>query len=138
MKVFLNTNIVLDLLLQRPGYELSAQILDLQEKGKIHTCVSILTMVNAAYIYRKSVGEAIAVVNLKYLSAFMDILPMDNDMLQKAISMEGPDFEDLFQAVCASTNGCDVIITRNTKDFKGLNAQTPAEFLSQVGKVRKK
>ena len=130
MKVFLDTNIVLDLLLQRPGYEESAKILELQEQGKIRTCASVLTMVNAAYIFRKSVGATLAVVNLRYLSAFLEVLPMDNDMLQKAISMEGPDFEDQFQAVCASTNGCDVIITRNTKDFKGLNAQTPAEFLS--------
>lgn len=130
MKVFLDTNIVLDLLLQRPGYKESAKILELQEQGKIRTCVSVLTIVNAAYIYRKSVGATLVVVNLRYLSAFLEVLPMDNDMLQKAISMEGPDFEDLFQAVCASTNGCDVIITRNTKDFKGLNAQNATEFLS--------
>jgi predicted nucleic acid-binding protein len=130
MKVFLDTNIVLDLLLQRPGYEDSARILELQEQGRICTCASVLTMVNAAYIYRKSVGGTMAVVNLKYLSAFLEVLPMDNNMLQKAIAMEGPDFEDLFQAECASANSCDVIITRNTKDFKGLNAQTPAEFLS--------
>ena len=130
MKVFLDTNIVLDLLLQREGYEESAEILSMQEQGKIQTCVSVLTMVNAAYVYRKTVGEKMTVVNLKYLSAFMEVLPMDNDMLQKAIFLDGPDFEDLYQGVCASENGCDAIVTRNVKHFNGFPAVTPSDFLN--------
>lgn len=141
MKVFLDTNIVLDLLLERDGYAEAAMILQMQEEGKLSVCVSVLTMVNAAYVYRKTVGQRMAVVNLKYLSALMAVLPMDNAMLQQAIYAEGPDFEDLLQGFCAANAGCDFIITRNGKDYapeRSLLSEhvafppvmTPMEFLT--------
>jgi len=141
MKVFLDTNIVLDLLLERDGYAEAASIFQMQEEGMLTVCVSVLTMVNVAYVYRKTVGQRMAVVNLKYLSALMEVLPMDNAMLQQAIYSEGPDFEDILQGICAAKAACDFIITRNRKDFtpgRGLLPQeiayppaiTPLEFLA--------
>ena len=53
MKLFLDTNILLDLLLEREGYERCARLFQLQEEGKCTLAVSILTMVNVAYVYRK-------------------------------------------------------------------------------------
>ncbi len=123
MKVFLDTNIILDLLLQREGWEHSAQIITLQEKGCLQLCVSVLTMVNVAYVYRKTVGESLAVANLKYISALMEVLPMDSVMMDEAIQAGGRDFEDGFQAVAAATAGCDAIVTRNTRDFENLIPQ---------------
>ena len=123
MKIFLDTNIILDLLLERDGWEQAAQILSLQEKGEATLCVSVLTMVNVAYVYRKTVGEDMAVVNLKYLSAFMRVLPMDAAMIEKAILAGGRDFEDTLQAIVAASARCDVIVTRNVKDFEGIKAQ---------------
>ena len=123
MKVFLDTNIILDLLLERDGWRQSAQILSLQERGALTVCVSVLTVVNVAYVYRKTVGEDIAVVNLKYLSSFLEVLPMDAAMLDCAIMAGGRDFEDTLQAIVAATARCDVIVTRNVKDFEGIKAQ---------------
>jgi len=142
MKVFLDTNILLDLLLEREGYVSCGRIFELQEAGKLSICVSVLTMINVAYVYRKTVGQDLATVNLKFLSTMVEVLPMDSDMLQKAIYLKGRDFEDLLQAVCASKGQCDVIITRNTKDYsikKGLLAGvsmprvcTPWQFLEDT------
>ncbi len=123
MKVFLDTNIILDLLLERDGWKQSAKILSLQEEGALTICVSVLTMVNVAYVYRKTVGEDIAVVNLKYLSSFLEVLPMDAAMMEKAILAGGRDFEDTLQAIVAASARCDVIVTRNVKDFEGIKAQ---------------
>ena len=123
MKVFLDTNIILDLLLQREGWELSARILSLHDKGRIRLCVSVLTMVNVAYVYRKTVGEALAVVNIKYISALMDVLPMDAAMMEEAILAGGRNFEDSFQAIAAASAGCDAIVTRNVRDFECLTPQ---------------
>ncbi len=131
MKVFLDTNIILDLLLQREGWKHSAQIITLQEKGCLHLCISVLTMVNVAYVYRKTVGEALAVVNLKYISALMEVLPMDAEMMEEAIQVGGQDFEDSFQAIAAASAGCDAIVTRNIRDFENLAPQAhplPALF----------
>lgn len=142
MKIFLDTNIILDLLLEREGYEDSAVLFQMQEDGELKLFVSILTMVNVSYIYKKTVGEAMAAANLKYLSALVEVLPMDGDQLQLALMMGGRDFEDALQAVCAAEAGCDYIVTRNDRDFR-LRAgavkkyripevTTPAGFLSGV------
>lgn len=128
MKLFLDTNIILDLLLERDGYEWCAQILQLQEEGKCSICVSVLTMVNVAYVYRKTVGQDMAVVNLKYLSSMMEVLPMDGQMLDAAIYKVGKDFEDILQAVCAASSHCDAIITRDVKDFSIKDGLLPSSY----------
>ena len=140
MKVFLDTNIILDLLLEREGWEDSAQIINLQEKGSLQLCVSVLTMANVAYVYKKSVGDALAVANLKYLSVFFEVLPMDGAMMDEAISSRSRDFEDCLQAISAGSAGCDAIITRNTRDYGNMVLKnhtlpsifSPASFLSQI------
>lgn len=140
MTVFLDTNIILDLLLERDGYLPSAEIFRLQDEGKLQICVSAMTMVNVAYVYKKTVGQQMAVANLKYLSALVKVLPLNGDQLQQALMLDGKDFEDTLQAVCAAQGECDCIITRNAKDFtikKGLAKHfilpavyEPAVFLS--------
>lgn len=142
MRVFFDTNIILDLLLERPGFEVSAKDLQLQEEGRISACVSILTMINAAYVYRKTVGQSQATANLKYLSALFEVLPMDSEMMNSALYLDGKDYEDVIQAVCAAAGHCDAIVTHNKKDFrinKGLAAGmdipkvfTPAELLEEL------
>lgn len=139
MKVFLDTNILLDLLLERDGFEASADLFDLCEKKSFSLSVSVLTMINAAFVYKKTVGQNLAIVNLKYLSSLLEVLPMNNEMLQTALLMSSKDFEDTFQAVCAREGQCDCIVTRNPKDFnikKGLTKKpalpkiyTPLEFI---------
>ena len=118
MKVFLDTNIILDLLLEREGYGYSAALFQMQEEGRLTLCVSVLTMVNVAYVYRKTVGQDRAVANLKYLSSLVEVLPVNGAQLQQALLMEGPDFEDTLQAACAAEAGCDCLVTRNVKDFR--------------------
>jgi hypothetical protein len=81
-----------------------------------------------------------AVANLKYLSALVEVLPMDGGQLQKALMMSGPDIEDIFQLTCAVAGRMDYFVTRNVKDFrirKGLGpevrmpvAETPSGLLS--------
>ena len=118
MKAFLDTNILLDLLLERDGYEASAQILQLRDEGRIDLCVSILTMVNVAYVYKKTVGQNAVIPNLKCLSAIVDVLPMGNDTLEQVLYVGSKDFEDTLQYLCAVQNHCDAIITQNEKDFR--------------------
>ena len=142
MKAFLDTNILLDLLLEREGYELCARIFQLKDDGTIELCASVLTMINVAYVYRKTVGQSSAITNLKYISALLDVLPMDNDTIQQALYLEGKDFEDILQYICAAQNHCDSVITRNSKDFKikpGLKnlpvlptVYTPEAFLAMM------
>ena len=139
MRVFLDTNILLDLLLERDGYQISASLFEGQDQDRWKLCVSIFTMVNAAYVYRKGAGIVDVVPNMKYLSMLLEVLPMSQNTLETGLYLHGKDFEDILQYVCAAEGGCDAIITRNAKDFvinDGLKevpcsipVYTPEEFL---------
>lgn len=141
MRVFLDTNIILDLLLERDGYGTSALLFEGQDSGRWKLCVSILTIVNVAYIYRKGVGPEEVIPNLKYLSALVEVLPMNTSTLEESLFLKGRDFEDVLQYVCASAGECDAIVTRNEKDFmigsglkstpRSLPVYSPAAFVKQ-------
>lgn len=141
LRLFLDTNILLDILLERPGYEAALDVMQLGADGKVTLCISYLSLANIAYVLRKEFSGGILLPTLKQISSLVEVLPMDNDQLQKAILLSGPDFEDILQAVCASAAGCQVIITHNTKHFaihRGLagnwslpEALTPEEFLQR-------
>ena len=118
MKIFLDTNIILDLLLEREGYEDSAVLFEMQDTGRLNLCVSLLTMVNVAFVYKKTVGPHLAAANIKYLSSLVEVLPMNGEQLQQALLLEGRDIEDILQAACAAEAGCDYLITRNVKDYR--------------------
>ena len=117
-KVFFDTNIMLDLLQERPGYQYAARLLQRQEDGEITVCISILSMANIAYVLRRTIPQNLLVPTLKQISSIVEVIPMDDTQLQKALLMDGPDFEDIMQAACAASNGCQVILTHNPRDFK--------------------
>lgn len=135
MKVFLDTNIILDLLLEREGFENSIELFTLQEEDKLRLCTSILSMANIAYVYRKMVGAHMVAPNLNHLKAIIEVLPMNADMLQEAIFAQGKDFEDNLQLSCATNACCEWFITRNIKDFpsssKSITICTPLEFVGR-------
>ncbi len=114
-KIFLDTNIVLDLLMRE---EYKAQIRDL-----IRSCaddelyVSYLTVANAAYIMRKYSKEELN-DNLNLILELFEIIPNDKHQIEKAIKTNGSDFEDILQYRSAKSVQCEVILTRNAKDFQ--------------------
>ena len=127
-RVFFDTNIMLDLIQERPGYEACAQILQRQEDGDIEVCFSVLSMANIAYVLRKTVPPFLVIPTLKQISSVVTIVPMDDTQLQQSLLMDGPDFEDILQLSCASANDCTILITHNPRDFnirKGLAAASP-------------
>ena len=145
LRVFFDTNVMLDLIQERPGYEDAARVLQLQEDGRIEVCLSTLSMANIAYVLRKTVPNSLIVPTLKQISSLVTIVPMDDTQLQEALLLDGPDVEDLFQAVCAKYAGCDILLTHNIRDYrigKGLHEsyqlpviQTPESFLQKDNEV---
>jgi len=125
-KVLLDTNIVIDLIDQRPGFENAARILQQNSDGKICACISFLSMANISYVLRKR-NPGFTIPTLKQISSILTVLPMNDEQFQKALLMEGLDFEDILQAMCAVDNECECIVTRNVKDFQvhGLIKEAP-------------
>ena len=137
-RVFFDTNIMLDLIQERPGFDSAALILQKQENGELIVCMSTLSIADIAYVLRKTVPASLIVPTLKQISSIVEIVPMDNGQLQQALLLDGPDFEDLLQFSCAIANNCSIIMTHNPRDFrikKGLadhlrmpSILKPAEF----------
>lgn len=131
-KVFLDTNILLDFITEREGVEEASSILQLGEEGQIGLTTSFLTMANVAYVARKGRNQADLYELMRGLSEMVEVLKMDEKQFQEALSIISTDFEDVLQFVCAKTFECDVIVTRNKKDFKfsTIRILSPEEFLS--------
>ena len=130
-KIFLDTNIILDFILEREGADNAADLLQLGEEKKIQLMASFLTMANTAYVIRKGHTQEELYSILADLSDMLEILPMDKEQFAKALSCPASDFEDVLQYECAKAHGCEAIITRNSKHFPfaELPVLTPAEFL---------
>ena len=127
-RVFFDTNIMLDLIQERPGYEACARILQRQEDGDLEVFLSVLSVANIAYVLRKTVPPFLVIPTLKQISSVVHIVPMDDSQLQQSLLMDSPDFEDILQFSCAIANDCTVLITHNPRDFhirKGLASVSP-------------
>lgn len=131
-KVFLDTNILLDFITEREGVEEASSILQLGEEGQVSLTTSFLTMANVAYVARKGRNQAELYELMRGLSEMVEVSRMDEKQFQEALSIISTDFEDVLQFVCAKTFECDVIVTRNKKDFKfsSITVLSPEEFLS--------
>lgn len=123
-KIFLDTNIILDFLGEREGfYEASAKIMTLADKKKIQVYTSPSSISNVFYVLAKYENSKIALEKIRKFKLLCSMSVMDDEVVEKAIHSNFKDFEDAMQYFSALASNCDVIITRNEKDFK--NALIP-------------
>lgn len=136
MKIMIDTNIILDVLLERePFYEYSKAILELCEKRKIHGFISVSSATDIFYLVRKALSSTEAAYDaLGEILNIVKILTVTNDDVNKAFLQKAKDFEDCLLATCAKSNNCDAIITRNKKDFMtfGITLFSPEEFIENI------
>lgn len=132
MRIFLDTNILLDLALQREHVVDAENLIQLGDEGKVTLCASCLSYVNIAYILRHHSLEEIYEYE-RTLREGIEVLPITAEQLDYAIANPSRDFEDMLQNRCAIAGLCDVIITNNKKDFEefdSLPVQTAGEFFA--------
>jgi len=124
MKVFLDTNVMLDFLGEcEPFFETAESIVNQSDKGKITIFVSALSFATCNYFLSKKFGEAISrgkIIKFKILS---EIVALDEMIIDKSILSTFSDFEDELQYFSALKANCQYIVTRNEKDFK--NSEIP-------------
>lgn len=132
-KLFIDTNIVLDLLSRRePFYEESANLFSLADLKIIELSISSLTVANTSYTLLRQTNSKSAKEILRKLRLIIKILPLDDKIIGLALNDNSfSDFEDGLQYFTALENNQDLIITRNLKDFKKSNlpVMTARQFL---------
>ena len=133
--LFLDSDILLDIFLNRvPFYEPAADVMLLSEGDDHVCCTSVHTLLNAHYILKKSFGEAKARTVIKIIKSRLKVVAEDISLIEKAIDSRFSDFEDAVQYFAAISAGADVIITRNVKDYKQstIPVLTAEEFLKTL------
>ncbi|MDA3904774.1 MAG: PIN domain-containing protein [Bacteroidales bacterium] len=132
-KLFVDTNIVIDLLSYRePFYEEAAQLFSLADQKIIELSISSLTIANTSYTLLRQTNANTAKEILRKLRLIINILPLDDKIIGVALNDNSfSDFEDGLQYFTAIENNQDLIITRNLKDFKNfiLPVLTARQFL---------
>jgi predicted nucleic acid-binding protein len=135
-KLFIDTNIVIDLLSRREPYYLEAATLfSLADKKQISITVSSLTIANTSYVLMRQMDSRKAKSILRKIRLVVGILALNDKIVDLALNDETlPDFEDALQYFTALENGQDLIITRNLKDFKGskLPVMTANQFIKTI------
>ena len=135
MKIFLDTNIILDVLVKREPYYIdSARIWTLIKEKSIQGYISAITINNFYYIIKKLKNSKIAENFIDEILDDFEIVPLTKDILRQSRTIPGKDYEDSIQYFSAINTGCQFLITRNKKDFisTGLNIISPTEFLKTI------
>jgi predicted nucleic acid-binding protein len=134
-RLFLDTNIVIDLLAKRSPFDKSAAgVASLADLEKVELIVSALTFANAFYIiskYADSIKVKEEIRKFKILTKTADLTDRN---LEKGFESIFLDFEDTLQYHCALSENCTHLITRNGKHFKNsvLPVMTAEEYLNSI------
>jgi predicted nucleic acid-binding protein len=119
MKLFLDTNILLDLLLDRePHADAAVRILSAVEAGKATGYIAGITLPNVHYILRDLHKRRDPRPVLESLLGFLEVVPTSKKILQEALVSGFKDYEDGIQHASAVAARCTHLVTRNTRDFR--------------------
>lgn len=135
MKIFIDANIIIDVLLKREDfYEDSANVLSICEKHK--SALAPHTISNIFFITRKDYTAKERKSLLLDILRYIDIVPTGKYQIVQALKNDDiDDFEDALQLECAREFNADFIVSRNVDDFvnSDIKVITPQEFVKRFG-----
>ena len=124
MKILFDTNVVLDLLLDRePFSEPAARLFSRVDEGDLSGFISATTVTTIHYLGRRTVGDRQARSEMRNMLDLFDVAPVNLTVLEGALESKFTDFEDAVLHQAALNVNADGIVTRNAGDFK--RATTP-------------
>ncbi|KAM3100584.1 type II toxin-antitoxin system VapC family toxin [Phormidesmis sp. 146-35] len=130
MRILIDTNIVLDVLLDRaPFVEEGVTLFEMVERQQVQGYIAATTVTNVFYIVRKAQGQNTALDAVHRILTALELCSVDRAVIEQAIESGLKDFEDGVQFACAQLNQMDAIVTRgcfavalcaNRNDFSGV------------------
>jgi len=136
MKILIDTNVALDILLNRPDYINAALIFSLTKQNVIESYISASAITDVFYISRKELGKKDAKESLKKLLQIFKPAAVTDNLIFQALDLNWEDFEDSVQYVVGESFFADYIVTRNTHDYASgsIPAVTPEQFIQIIAK----
>ena len=130
MRVYLDTNILIDFVCKRePFYEDAKSLFALGSIGQIEMVMSALSVVNAVYIGKKYELPVVK-KRIKSILPFVSVCNLQTNVVIKALDTEWKDYEDFVQCMSAVEVFADCIVTRNKKDFS--NSSMPVYTIDEL------
>ena len=134
-RIFLDTNVILDLLGERvPFFDSIAKVATLADQKKITLFVSPLSFTTIYYVLNKFETSESVLNKLRKFKIICEVCEVDEKTIEKGLNSSFKNFEDAVQFYTALQSNCSIIITRNGKDFKNsiIPIMTAEEYLSSV------
>ncbi len=134
-RIFLDTNVILDLLGERiPFFDSIAKVATLADQKKIKLVVSPLSFTTIAYVLNKYETVEATLTKLRKFKILCEVCEVDEETIEKGLNSNFRDFEDAVQYFTALQSNSSIIITRNGKDFKNstIPIMTAEEYLSSI------
>lgn len=121
MKLLIDTNIVLDVLLKRePFYQDAVKVMNLAQYDDVHEYVSASAITDIYYIAYKQIKDRELVLDLlNRLLMVVSIAAVTEQEIRNALKTEWKDFEDAVQYSVAFLNEMEGLVTRNPRDYEG-------------------
>lgn len=121
---------------REPFYDPIAKIATLADKGKLTMVVSPISFATVNYFLSKYESPEAAKEQLRKFKILCEVSSINEQTIEKGLNSSIRDFEDALQYFSATESDCELIITRNGKDFKKslLPVMTANEFLQSLVK----
>lgn len=135
MRVLLDTNVVLDVLLdRRPFAKEASQIFAMVEKSSIEGFLCATTVTTIDYLLGQALAPTKAREALQRLLSLFEIAPVNRPVLEQALRSGITDFEDAVLEQAGRLVDVDAITTRNLKDFEksSISVFDPSELIAVV------
>ena len=135
MQVLIDTNVVLDVLLNRDDFVQDAVTILKLPESSVQKYVSASAITDIYYIARQEIKDKAEVKNLlKTLLQIIHVADVSEDNILTALDSDWSDFEDSVQNAVAESHNYDAVITRNKGDYKNSNLKvfSPKEFLEET------
>jgi len=135
LKILFDTNIILDVLLNREQFvELSVNLVSLVENNELEGYLCATTITTLDYLITKTLNREKAKNEIKKLLNLFQIATVNSTVLELALNSRFKDFEDAVQYYSGKCSEIDAIVTRNTKDYRNseLPVYTPDELLKII------
>ena len=135
MRVLVDTNVVLDVLLaRRPFMMASAEVFGLVEQSRIEGLLCATTVTTIDYLLTQAMPRPAARQALQKILELFEIAPVNRAVLEEAMRSKIPDFEDAVLDQAGRLAGAEVIVTRNQPDFRlaSLKILGPDELLASL------
>ena len=141
MRIMLDTNVILDVLLQRePFHEAGKRVMELAQYAEIEEYVSASAVTDIFYIAHRALRDVALVSDmLQRLFSFVGVVTVSAREIQGALDLAWDDFEDAVQYSAARSENMDAIITRDAQGYSqgAIPVYRPDEFWAMVMQTKR-